>query len=50
MHAGKRWRMRVDEFAFARATRHHVEAGRRARREPHFVAEVMAAAIRVRGR
>jgi hypothetical protein len=44
MHAGKRWRMRVDEFAFARGATEGTTSKQTAERvwEPRFVAEVMA--------
>ncbi|MBL8142955.1 MAG: site-specific integrase [Acidobacteria bacterium] len=44
MHAGKRWRMRVDEFAFARGATEGITSKQTAERvwEPRFVAEVMA--------
>jgi integrase len=44
MHAGKRWRMRVDEFAIARGAPEPVTSKQTAERvwEPRFIAELMA--------
>ena len=44
MCRGKRWRMRVDEFAFARGATESVTSKQTAERvwEPKFVAEIMA--------
>jgi hypothetical protein len=46
MCRGKRWRMRVDEFAFARGATESVASKQTAERvwEPKFVAEIMAGA------
>ena len=44
MHEGKRWRMRVDDFAFARGATEHIKSKQTAERvwEPRFLAEIMA--------
>ena len=44
MCQGRRWRMRVDEFAFARGATESVTSKQTAERvwEPKFVAEIMA--------
>jgi hypothetical protein len=44
MHEGKRWRMRVDEFAIARGAPEPVTSKQTAERvwEPKFIAELMA--------
>lgn len=44
MHEGKRWRMRVDEFAIARGAPEPVASKQTAERvwEPRFIAELMA--------
>ena len=47
MHEGKRWRMRVDEFALARGATQPVTSKQAAERvwEPKFLGEIMAGAI-----
>jgi integrase len=44
MHSGKRWRMRVDEFAIARGASEPITSKQTAERvwEPKFIAELMA--------
>src|SRR4029453_4947652 len=44
MHDGKRWRMRVDDFAFPRGASQPVTSKQTAERvwEPKFLAEIMA--------
>ena len=44
MHGGRRWRMRVDDFAVARGATETVMSKQTAERvwEPRFLAEIMA--------